>query len=419
MAINPTSRATASRPKRAVKREALLDEATRQINMRGAGAVSLNAIAEAAGLSRNTLYYYVSDRADLAFRCYLRTCETNTEDLAIAIEQGSNIRERIEHYIARTLTHSSHPLAVLSDQDFLPEPQRSAIGELNRRNVETLQALINDGIESGQIRAVQSEVAAQALLGMLNWSQLSAMWLGQRDGRGFRRRASAAIADLFFNGIAANREERFTNSLDAAQLITQPVNPFDRIQASQQKMLQLIGAASRLFNRRGLDGASLDEIGAGVGVTKGAVYHYFDDKTDLILRCYERAFELYDIFMDAAIAQGTNGFERSMAVMHLNCQAQASAAPPLMLQPGLWALPEAQRNRFIAAASGLWKRSNAMLQAGVHDGSCRHCDAAMIAEASAGAFLWLPKWLPESYPLSPPAIADQLCDLMAFGVAKR
>jgi AcrR family transcriptional regulator len=57
MAINPTSRATASRPKRAVKREALLDEATRQINMRGAGAVSLNAIAEAAGLSRNTLYY--------------------------------------------------------------------------------------------------------------------------------------------------------------------------------------------------------------------------------------------------------------------------------------------------------------------------------------------------------------------------
>jgi hypothetical protein len=43
----------------------------------------------------------------------------------------------------------------------------------------------------------------------------------------------------------------------------------------------------------------------------------------------------------------------------------------------------------------------------------------MIAEASAGAFLWLPKWLPESYPLSPPEIADQLCDLLAFGVAKR
>ena len=84
-----------------------------------------------------------------------------------------------------------------------------------------------------------------------------------------------------------------------------------------------------------------------------------------------------------------------------------------------WALPEAQRNRFIAAASDLWKRSNAMLQAGVNDGSCRHCDAAMIAEVSAGAFLWLPKWLPENYPLSPPAIADQLCDLLAFGVAKK
>jgi hypothetical protein len=41
-------------------REALLDAAAREINLRGAAAVSLNALAEQLGLSRNALYYYVT-----------------------------------------------------------------------------------------------------------------------------------------------------------------------------------------------------------------------------------------------------------------------------------------------------------------------------------------------------------------------
>ena len=117
--------APAPHPKRALKREALLEEAARQINQLGAGAVSLNAVAEAAGLSRSALYYYVTDRADLAFRAYLRTCDTISEDLAVAFEQGTDAQQRICLYIARALRADAPARAVLCDQDFLPEPQRS------------------------------------------------------------------------------------------------------------------------------------------------------------------------------------------------------------------------------------------------------------------------------------------------------
>ena len=170
---------------------------------------------------------------------------------------------------------------------------------------------------------------------------------------------------------------------------------FDRAQATEQKMNQLVGAASRLFNRRGIDGVSLDDISASLGATKGAVYHYFDDKTDLVVRCYDRAFELYHRFMSAAESEGTNGFERSMLVMHLNAQAQAKVAPPLMLQPGLFSLPETHRAKFVAQASTLLRTARAMLQEGITDCSCRPCEPAAVAEFAAGAFLWLPKWLPE------------------------
>ena len=95
---------------------------------------------------------------------------------------------------------------------------------------------------------------------------------------------------------------------------------------------ELIAAASRLFNQRGIDGASLDDIGAEVGATKGAVYHYFDDKADLVTRCYRRAFELYDLIMDTAVEQGRDGFDKALIALHLNVQAQAGPASPLMLR---------------------------------------------------------------------------------------
>ena len=42
-----------------------------------------------------------------------------------------------------------------------------------------------------------------------------------------------------------------------------------------------------------------------------------------------------------------------------------------------------------------------------------------VGEVSAGIFLWLPKWLPADYPLSPRQIADEVCDVIAYGLATR
>jgi AcrR family transcriptional regulator len=417
MTVSAT-KAKSPAPKHAVKRQAVLDEAAQQINMRGAGAVSLNDLAETVGLSRNALYYYITDRADLAFRCYLRSCETATEDLAFAYEQGNSATERLRIYVERTLTYDRPAVAVLSDQDFLPEPQRATIIDLNRRNVETLENIISDGIRDHELRPVHAEIAAQSLIGMMNWVKLSSMWLGHRDGPSVRCKAAAAILALFYDGLAKTSGNSFNCTTDARTLTEQPFNAFDRVQATQHKMNQLIGAASRLFAKRGIDGASLDDISASVGATKGAVYHYFDDKTDLIVRCYDRAFELYDLFMNTSMATGGSGFEQSMHILHLNCQAQASANPPLMLQPGLLALPAKFREKFIAQSQTLWRDAQQALQVGLADGSCTNCDPGLVAMVSAGSFLWIPKWLPDDYAMSPMEIADAICDLLATGIRR-
>ena len=402
--------------KRAAKRERLLAQAARQINAMGAGAIVINDIAEQVGLSRNTLYYYVSDRADLVFRCYERACESFTDDLVAAEDASSQPSEVIAAFVERQLDFDRPPQAVLSDVEFLPPPQQAVIGEQQARNVAALQAVMADAVEAGVFRPCNTEIAAQSLIGMISWARLSAGWMGRTDSRAMRRRSAAAIIDIVLNGFASGPRPPPLCDIEVDRRTARPFNAFDRRQTNEVKIDQLIAAASRLFNRRGIDGASLDDVAAMVGATKGAVYHYFDDKADLVTRCYRRAFELYDLFMATATRTGQSGFEKAIITTHLNIQAQAGPVSPLMPQPGRMALPEADREAFTRAGNRLRIASTRHIRRGMADGSCRPCDAALVSEMAAGIFLWLPKWLPENHPLSPIQIADETCAFLAFGL---
>ncbi len=50
----------------------------------------------------------------------------------------------------------------------------------------------------------------------------------------------------------------------------------------------LLDAAADVFSRRGLDGATLEEIAESAGFTRGAVYHHFTSKEDLFVAVIAR-----------------------------------------------------------------------------------------------------------------------------------
>jgi AcrR family transcriptional regulator len=58
-------------------------------------------------------------------------------------------------------------------------------------------------------------------------------------------------------------------------------------QRSQATRAALVDAAQRLFSERGYAAVSADEIVAAAGVTRGALYHHFDDKRDLFRAMFE------------------------------------------------------------------------------------------------------------------------------------
>lgn len=80
---------------------------------------------------------------------------------------------------------------------------------------------------------------------------------------------------------------------------------------------EIAGAGLRLFCERGYRGVTVDDIARAAGVTKGAVYHHFGGKDDVLVAAVElyfrRAFDRGRA--DAGPTDSTSAAERMRAVL--------------------------------------------------------------------------------------------------------
>lgn len=397
--------------------DGLLDHAAVEFNARGIAGARLARVAAAAGIGRAALYYYVDSREDLAFRCYQRACRTTAADLAEARSRGGKGLRQLEAFLQLSLDAQRAPSVVLSEVQYLGGEHRSQIETQHERNMRELRRMIAEGIEDGSIRACDAGIVAQGLFGMLCWVPLAGGYV-EGSGAETRQRAAQALWDLVENGTSAGALPP-PCPLDFGTFVFRPGNVFDRRDAAQHKIELLLQTASYLFNRRGIDGTSLDDITAALGATKGAFYHHLPQKRALVVRCAQRAFDFYERFAEAAGAAGGNGLERAMFGLHLNVQAQASAQAPLSPLTGLEALPAAALRSLRKRAAAVEQRFEKFNRAGIADGSLRDFDVRTLSLAGAGCFGWIPKWRdPDSGP-APRAIADEMVALFALGLRSK
>jgi AcrR family transcriptional regulator len=315
----------ASAPARPSQRELLLDEAARQFNARGIAATSVNQVAKRVGLTRAAVYYYVKDGEDLVFQCYLRACQLTADDLAHAHEAGKDDVARIAAFVRRALAPERPPAAVVSEIAYLSDAKRTVVETEHGRNIAALEGFVRSGIRAGTIRDCDAHIVAQAIFGIVSWIVLSPGWVGKGGDAASALRMADAVVDHLEYGLASSPAAPFSCRIDVKSLVETPANMFDRENAAAVKIQQLLETSSRLFNERGLDGASLDQIAAALGATKGALYHYFSDKRELILRCYERSAALDEKMTDLAERSGSNGASPRWAARASPTAAIASA----------------------------------------------------------------------------------------------
>ena len=415
----PGARAgNATEPESASKELCLLEAAAQEFNARGIAGASIARIAKAMGLTRAAVYYYVKDRDTLAAQCYAQTCSTMRADLETALRWRANGLDKLLVFLRLSLDPQRAPTAALSELDYFSGRRRAEIAAAHERNVESLRGLIREGIADGSIRSCDDEIAAQSIIGFITWIPLSVDWVEGTDST-FRARTVEAACDMIVNGQAAGPDFEFVPPVAIEAFFAPPPQAFDRESVAAAKIEQMLMTASRLFNARGIDGTSLDDVMAALGATKGALYHYLDNKSDLVARCYKRGFALYERFADACAAHGRNGLERGLIGTYLNVQAHARGLSPLIQMAGAAALPAAVKRDITRRSRALQKRFRAFGDEGLADGSFRPLDFDTVAQLGAGAFEWLPKWFRTDDPRAQSVLAQEIIALYVRGLRKR
>jgi AcrR family transcriptional regulator len=157
------------------KREREIIEAATDIFYRkGYSETSVQDVAEAVGILKGSLYYYIDSKEDLLFRMLLEVHEDAkavvTETAALDVAP----LERLRIYIQRHVEYNARNLAKIAVfyHDFgLLSPKRKKAIMGNRRFYETfVQGLIEEAQSNGEVdRSLDPVLVGTAILGIVNW----------------------------------------------------------------------------------------------------------------------------------------------------------------------------------------------------------------------------------------------------------
>ena len=76
-------------------------------------------------------------------------------------------------------------------------------------------------------------------------------------------------------------------------------------------------AAVELFAEQGYATTSVQQIVDAAGVTKGAMYHYFASKDDLLFGIYDSLLTLQKAHLDEIVARGGDVDEILLSLIHI------------------------------------------------------------------------------------------------------
>lgn len=403
------------------RRERVLDEAARLLNEVGVTGDLLEQIAVNLGLTRAAIYGYAEDRQDLVFRCYLRACETMEQRLDAAAEAGRDAFAVLEVFVRSVLDPLLPPITALSEIGYLREEDaRVVLSKVNVVEGKLAQVLAR-GARAGQLRDLDHLIAARAVLSLVYWLKLGPRWLSEEANLPSERLLAAA-SRMLLDGVAVEPPPPLP-PLDLSHLTPRMTEAFDRASLTAARRDAILATASRLFNERGLEATSIDDIAQAVGTSKRTVLNHFKDKQSLISAAQLRGYELFRAIADLAVAAARAAGGNAAQAMAAGTQASIMASlypglAPLRVFSGLPNLTAEQRQAGAEASLRLQRAYLGLFEQGLAEGSMRAVDTRATMLALTGASAWVARGdFAEAE--DSPELAAALTDLVMNGLRAR
>jgi AcrR family transcriptional regulator len=192
---------------REVKREAVIRAAAHAFNHKGYHNTSLDDIAAALEVTKPTVYYYVTNKEQLLFECFVAGIEPIRAGFREARNPDIPARERLNailrNYAKAMASEFGWCMVRVEEQDLSAE-MSSHIKAMKSEIDQGIRRLIREGVQDGSIQPCDPKMTAFALAGSLNWI---AHWYRENQSMSGAEIADAFIT-VFDNGLQPRRGTR-------------------------------------------------------------------------------------------------------------------------------------------------------------------------------------------------------------------
>lgn len=370
-------------------------------------------LALAAEMTPGNLYNYVSSKEELAYLCYIRSCEIRRAQLDIAQSRSQIGRTRIELFFHELLKGGTNRTAILGEVGALKPEWAQRIRGLQSENIEVLQTIVLEGMSDGSLRRDDPFLTSIGLLGIVEWLSF---WFSTRLSYS-PQTVIEIMLDIVMNGVTADPPYDVGSVRTIEQTYSNQTlgDPFDKSVLSELKLQRFLRVAMDSFNRNGVKATSIDKLCRQLNITKGAFYHYFDSKEDLLFRCYERAV----LFSKNVIpVQSKDANEHEVLVRRALFERHISDLGPFPVYNNIGALEEPQQQKIMKQLDASVDGDVRRIERAVESNAFRNIDSFIAEKVRAGLINWFPIWFsPGSF--GPTQVADHHSDIFLNGIAAK
>jgi AcrR family transcriptional regulator len=185
---------------------------------------------------------------------------------------------------------------------------------------------------------------------------------------------------------------------------------------------RLLHVATRLFARHGFEGTSVQDIVDAAGVTKGAMYHYYGSKDDLLYEVYHQLLTMQTSHLDE-IAAGPGTAEerlRAAAADVVQTSLDNHLDDMIVFFRSFHMLPEDKQIQVRAERRAYHEKFKALVEEGVAAGAFRgDISSDIVVHYFLSVVNQVGSWYKPEGSLSPAQVGDLFTELLIGGLAVR
>ena len=219
-----------------------------------------------------------------------------------------------------------------------------------------------------------------------------------------------------FNGLGICDDKCMKNPLPS---LYEPWQSFEvRKREPELKREMLLKTAAHLFLERGYRKTSMNDLAEMLKISKPALYHYFRNKDEILVGCYENGIASIDSVLNDMKSHAGTGLERARAYVRKYAEAilmiEFGQCVATLNDSDLMPKTRAKVKRLKRRIDSSMRR---VIEEGIKDGSIRPCNSKLVSFAIAGAINWIGMWYDPAGPLKAEDIIESYTDFLVSGFA--